>query len=60
MGKSPSRPVSFAKPGSEADGGPGTYDDHKKFGDNVPSIRIAPEKRPERIETSPGPGHYDQ
>ena len=40
MGKSPSRPVSFAKPGSDAAGGPGEYDDHKKFGDNVVSFTI--------------------
>ena len=26
MGKSPSRPSTFAKPGSDEDGGPGTYD----------------------------------
>ena len=40
MGKSPSRPVSFAKPGTEASGGPGQYDAGKKFMDDVKPITI--------------------
>ena len=46
MGKSPSRPISFAKPGTEASGGPGTYDVPQP---EVKSFKIA-EKRPAKIE----------
>ena len=40
MGKSPSRPSTFAKPGTDADGGPGTYDTGKKFMDDVKPFTI--------------------
>ena len=50
MGKSPSRPSTFAKPGTDADGGPGTYDSPVKFGDNVKPFKIG-EKRPHKIDT---------
>ena len=51
MGNSPSRPVSFAKPGSEASGGPGTYGDNVvEFGKNAQNITIG-QKRPQKIES---------
>ena len=50
MGKSPSRPVNFAKPGSDATGGPGSYDAGKKFMDDVKPFTIG-RKRPKKIET---------
>ena len=36
MGNTPSRPVSFAKPGTDASGGPGSYGDNViDFGKNA-------------------------
>ena len=59
MGKSPSRPATFAKPGTDADGGPGTYDAGKKFMDDVKPFTIG-KKRPKKIDTSvPEPGRYN-
>ena len=59
MGKSPSRPVNFAKPGTEDTGGPGTYDAGKKFMDDVKPFTIG-KKRPKKIETDvPEPGRYN-
>ena len=57
MGKSPSRPTSFAK-GGDVDVAPGQYDDGKRFNDNVKSFKIG-EKRPEKPNTNMGPGAYD-
>ena len=49
MGKTDSRPASFAKPGTEASGGPGSYESPIKFGKDVKSFTIG-EKKPERID----------
>ena len=46
MGRSPSRPVDFSKPGTDASGGPGTYDIPKP---EVKSFTIAG-KRQEKVE----------
>ena len=46
MGNSPSRPVSFAKPGTDASGGPGSYGDNiVNFGKDCKNVIIG-EKRP--------------
>ena len=59
MGKSPSRPGTFAKPGTDADNGPGTYDAGKKFMDDVKPFTIGM-KRPKKIDTGvPEPGRYN-
>ena len=59
MGKSPSRPSTFAKPGTDEAGGPGTYDiPYYKFGDDSKPMTIGV-KRPEKIETGvPDAGQY--
>jgi hypothetical protein len=51
MGKSPSRPVNFAKPGYETSGGPGQYDPAPQydFGKEVKSFTIG-EKKFEKVE----------
>ena len=49
MGKSPSRPSTFAKPGTETSGGPGTYDAGKKFMDDVKPMTIG-KKRPQKLD----------
>ena len=61
MGKSPSRPSTFAKPGSDPYSGPapGTYDAPKKFGNDVKPMTIGV-KRPKKITTdAPGPDAYN-
>ena len=46
MGKSPSRPSTFAKPGSDELGGPGQYDlPNARFGSDVKPMTIGA-KRP--------------
>ena len=50
MGKSPSRPSTFAKPGTETSGGPGQYDAGKKFMDDVKPFTIG-KRRPKKIDT---------
>ena len=46
MGNSPSRPASFAKPGADASGGPGSYNENViDFGKNAQNITIGG-KRP--------------
>ena len=57
MGKSPSRPQSFAK-GGDVDVAPGQYDDGIRFNSNVKGFKIA-EKRETRTVESMGPGAYD-
>lgn len=59
MGRSPSRPSTFAKPGTDEAGGPGTYDiPHYDFGDQSKPMTIGV-KRPEKIETGvPDAGQY--
>ena len=56
MGKSPARPVSFAR-GGDVDVAPGQYDDGKRFNDGVKSFKIG-EKRPEKPREGMGPGAY--
>ena len=56
MGRSPARPVSFAKQGG-ADVAPGSYDDGIRFNSNTKSFTIG-EKRTERVVESMGPGTY--
>lgn len=38
--------------------GPATYEREDKFGDNVPTFKIA-EKRDVAIKDGPGPGYYE-
>lgn len=40
FGNSPSRPESFAPDGSNVTGGPGAYNEGKKFGEGVPTFTI--------------------
>ena len=56
MGKSPARPVSFAR-GGDVDVAPGQYDDGKRFNDGVKSFKIG-EKRAEKPREGMGPGAY--
>ena len=57
MGKSPSRPASFAK-GGDVNVAPGQYNHEKSFGQDVKTHKIR-ERRPERVQESMGPGAYD-
>ena len=60
MGKSPSRPSTFAKPGIDLDSSPapGTYDAPLKFGKDVKPMTIGV-KRPKKFTTdAPGPDAY--
>ena len=59
MGRSPSRPSTFAKPGTDEAGGPGSYDiPFQKFGDESKPMTIGV-KRPQKIETGvPDAGQY--
>ena len=58
MGRSPSRPTSFAGPGTADHAAPGQYDDGKRFNTDVKGFKIG-EKREEAIQRGPGPGEYD-
>ena len=40
------------------EGGPGTYEEHRKFGDNA-KVHEFGQRREERSPDGPGPGHYD-
>ena len=60
MGKSPSRPTSFAKPGSDAAGGPGEYDVDKKFGDGgIVYTHGVKRPVPNPLMDNPAPGNYN-
>ena len=56
MGKSPSRPQSFAK-GGDVNVAPGQYDDGVRWNSNVKGGRIG-EKRAEKTRDGMGPGAY--
>ena len=59
MGKSPSRPSTFAKPGYDTAPGPGCYDDGKRFNSNVKPMTIG-RSRPRKVTTDvPGAGSYE-
>ena len=59
MGKSPSRPSTFAKPGYDTAPAPGTYDDGKRFNSNVKPMTIG-RSRPRKVTTdAPGAGTYE-
>ena len=57
LGRSPSRPQSFAK-GGDVDVAPGQYNSDKRFGEDTKSFKIG-EKREVRIEQTVGPGSYE-
>ena len=57
LGKSPSRPASFAK-GGDVNVAPGQYNHERSFGQDVKSHKIR-ERRPERQQEGMGPGAYD-
>lgn len=56
---SPSRPKSFADPNAENLGGPGQYDTGYKMGDDAKPFTMG-QRRPERVDESPGPGTYNE
>ena len=58
LGSSPARPGTFAKT-DNVDVAPGQYDHGKRFGEDTKSFTIG-EKREMRIETTAGPGSYEQ
>ena len=60
MGKSPSRPSTFAKPGSDELGGPGQYDlPNARFGSDVKPMTIGA-KRPQKVGNDvPDAGSYN-
>ena len=60
MGKSPSRPSTFAKPGSDELGGPGQYDlPNARFGSDVKPMTIGA-KRPHKVGNDvPDAGSYN-
>jgi hypothetical protein len=59
MGRSPSRPTSFANPGTADHAAPGQYDDRNyNFGTDAKGFTIG-EKRETIITRTAGPGEYD-
>ena len=59
MGKSPSRPSTFAKPGYDTAPAPGTYDDGKRFNSGIKPMTIG-RARPVKVTTdAPGAGTYE-
>ena len=57
LGKSPSRPTTFARDGTEFHTAPGQYDDGKRWNTGVKGFKIG-EKREKPIKKTAGPGEY--
>ena len=58
ISKAPARPKSFATP-SQGGGGPGQYDDGKRFNSNVKPVTIGQRRTPKPKDRAPAPGAYN-